>query len=245
MLNQIDENIGISKRRYQIMFSLHNSFGVMRKKEDCQLNNSLGYECIYYSDHDCVYPREVLIDILFRLRSGDCNILMFGDIVSVSVNGVLHSYQFLGVKSWNPENIEQTFVSLGTDFFKEEKKAIISKLHKKGMVLDLLDGAAISIKDEGILRSYEFYGIEKEVYHIKSKSFKIDTISEYSIYKLKNNKIVKANPGGTSFYDLRNALFYFLKKYHKEHFSVLLFNRKELEMVKDYYDLRAGLPYGT
>ena len=243
MLNNIDENIGISKRRYQIMFSLNNSFGVMRKKEDSNLCNSLGYECIYYANHDCVYPREVLIDILFRLRSGDCDVLMFGDIVSVNVNGILHSYQFLGVKSWDPENIEQTFVALGTDFFKEEKKEIISKLHKNGMVLDLLDGTAISIRDEGILKNYEFYGIEKEIYHIKS--FNINMISEYSIYKLKNNKIVKANPGGTSFYDLKNALFYFLKKYHKEHFSVLLFDRKELEMVKDYYDLRAGIPYGT
>ena len=241
MFKDIDERIGISKNRYQLLFSMENAYGILKKKADVDAETSKDYECVRYSNHDCVYPTEVLVDIMFRMRSGEKTCIEPEDIVCVCVNGLLYTYRFFGVVSWDPEDIEDNFKSLGTDFFSEEKKEIVEKLHKHGLVLNVLGGSVIALKDEPTLRKFNFYGIEKEIYPFKP----FNMISEYSIYKLKNDKITKVNPNGTSFYDIKNALYFFLKKCKGESTSILLFNRRELEMIKDCFDIKIGSAYGS
>lgn len=239
MHGNTEYKIGVSANRYNILFSFENAYAVFHKKDGCDTGTSLDYECTYYENHDCVFPGEVLVDILFRIRSGDFKWLCQGDILCVRVNGRLLSYGFCGIQSWNPSEVFSDFTPLDFCYFSEERENIINNLHKDGMVLDVLNGTIIPITNNDKVRKYNFYGIEKETYPIKTQSM----VSEYSVYSLENNRILRVNPNGNPFYDIKNALFFFLNKCKGSHPSVLLFNRKELEMVKDYLDLKPGSAY--
>jgi hypothetical protein len=242
MLSNIytDNKMDVSDNRYKILFSFENAYAVFHKKKSVDAKSSLEYECVYYENHDCVFPGEVLIDIMFRIRSGDFQCLRQGDILCVRVNGQLLSYIFCGIQSWNPQDVYSNFAPFSSQCFTEEKKNIIYSLHKKGTVLDILSGTLIPIHDNDKLLKYHFFGIEQEDYSIKA----LNMVSEYSVYCLEKNQITKINPNGNPFYDLKNAMFFFLNKCRANNQpSVLLFNRKELEMVKDCLDLKFGSAY--
>ena len=132
----------------------------------------------------------------------------------------------------------QTFAHL-IPVFLDEKEDIIKKLHKDGYVLDVLNGNTFSVKDDENIAKYSFYGIEKESYPLKS----LKTVAEYSVYSLEDDQIRRVNPNGNPFYDLKNALFFFFRKCKGKCPSILLFNRKELEMIKDYSDFKTGFAY--
>ena len=237
MLREVDNKIGISKERYKLFFSMENSYGIFRLKDNTEDYKSYNYECVNFFDHDCVFPSEVLIDILLHMRSGNYLFILPGDIVSICINGILYSYRFCGVTSWNPDNIEDVFEDMGTSFFNSEKKKIINRLHESGMVLDVLKGNVISLKEKSDLKRYNFYGIEKETYSFKPFNF----VSEYNIYRLKDGKITNINPNDSSFYNISHVLLYYMKRCQNEKYSVLLFNRKELEMIKDCMDINNGI----
>lgn len=233
MIKEIDKEIGMSIKRYNLLFLLNNSFGFFRLKNNDDLNNSLNYDCIYYREHDCVIAEDVLIDIMLHMRSGDEVDLVVGDIIAIRINGILYSYRFCGISSWNLNQIEENFENIGTVFFKKEVKRLIKNLHSNSRVLDVLKGQTIPLTKKDDLKKYNFYGIEKEDYSFST----IDFVTEYNIYKLYNGQIVNANPNESSFYNIDNVMFYYLKNYKDEKLSVLLYGRKELEMIKDYIDI--------
>lgn len=235
MLKEKEKKLEVPYKRYKILFSFDNAYAVFHKKDDSDGNSSSDFDCTYYANHNNVFPGEVLVDVMYRIRSGDFQWLESKDIVCVRVNGQLLSYRFEGIQSWNPKEVFSNFTPLGSRFFQEEKEDIIKKLHKNGMVLDVLTGSIISLKDDDELSKCDFYGIEKEAYPIKALSM----ISEYSVYSLEGDRIIRVNPNGNPFYDLKNALFFFLKKCKGKRSSILLFNRKELEIIKDHMDLKA------
>ena len=233
MLNEIDENIGISKERYKLFFLMEDSFGIFRPKENVVVRDSKNYKCIYFQNHNCVSAQEVLLDILFSVRSGNELDIIPGDVVSVCVNGIIYSYKFIGFISLNPNKLDVNFEKLGTEFCSNEKQHLVNHLHKNGMVLDVLKGKVIHLKDKRDLKKYSFYGIENETYSFRPFNF----IFKYNIYKLKAGKILNVSPNTSSFYNIRNVLVYYLKNCQSEKYSVLLFDRKELEMIKDYIDI--------
>lgn len=239
MLINIDKKIGVSKERYKMLFAFDNSYGVFRKTVEEGEDISSNYELIYFADHNCVLPVDVLLDIIFSLRTDSFD-LCPNDVVCIRVNGQLNSYRFCGIQSWNADDIFENFLPI-EDFLLKEQKDIINRLHKEARVLNILDGSTLSIKD-AVLNKYSFYGIEKEMYPSSNKKNRI--ISEYNIYSLENNAIHKVNPNGNPFFALKNALFFFYKKCNGKNSSVLLFDRKELEMIKDYWDLKQESVYG-
>ena len=109
MIKEIDKNIGISKERYRLFFLMEDSFAFFRPKENVVTRDSKYYKCIYFQEHNCVSAHDVLLDILFSVRSGNEFNLVPGDVISICVNGITYSYKFRGFITWNPDKLNVNF----------------------------------------------------------------------------------------------------------------------------------------
>ena len=224
----VHEYFGISKNRYKVLFSLESTYSVFRKERK-GFEISKNYECIRIYNHDCDCPADVLVDILFQLRSGDFIDLALDDLIIICIGGSLFPYTFCGMSRSGQDDVNRVFVPFDASFFLSEKTELIGYLHEHNMLLDMLSETIFSVSS--LPKKCDFFGIQKETYRKGSPSI----ISEYSIYKLHKRRIIEINPNGNPFYDLKNTFLYFLNKYRSD--CVLLYNRRELEMIKDYMDI--------
>ena len=225
-----NQYLGIGKQRFKALFSMGNSCSIFRKNENKPFPF---YECVSFIEHNCVMPEDVLTDIIYEMRSGSSLPLIYGDFLCIRINGACLTYMFCGFNNSN------SFAAVDFPLLDAEKEYIIKQIHKKNMVLDILLGKALSIKD--LVPSEQFFCIQKETYMQKSSKI----LSEYNIYKYHKNCIECINPNGNAFFDLNNILFYFYNVIKSDSSCILLYERKELEMIKDHYDLYMRVAYGA
>ena len=81
----------------------------------------------------------------------------------------------------------------------------------------------------------KIYCIDKETYSLSSRSGSV--ISNYSLLMLNNNVITNVNPSGRPFVMIANALYCFMRKMEKEKETLLLLDRHEFELIRDFNDL--------
>ena len=223
----------VSNERYQILFGFENVYGIFRSFDSKTADTSEEYNLIFFQSHNSLVPDDVLKDLIYLTRSGEVNIAV-NDIVSIKINGSFASYRFSGMKNHDPEQSGKNFVEI-SGFLNKEKSQYIDRIHEDNAVLSVLDGKIHSIKSID-LNSQVFYCIDNEVFGQASRAASI--MSDYSLYALNNLAIKVINPYTRPFVSIQHALYYYSKYQKKNASSVLLLNRKELEMVKDYHQLK-------
>jgi hypothetical protein len=219
-----------------MLFSFENMYGIFRPQTE---NNnkpkkSEYYELKYVRSHDSVVPDDVLKDILYLVRSGEITMLI-NDIVSIKINGTISDYRYLGYRSKNPEQSFNNF-AVTKGFLTDEKKYYILNLHKSNKVLSVLDGKVYSVNDSR-LSTRTFFCIDREVFQSPDRAAQIT--SDYFLYTLQNFNIKEVNPYRKPFGTVKHALYYYFKNQKSNADAILLLNRHELEMVKDYCELHA------
>ena len=111
---------------------------------------------------------------------------------------------------------------------------MLKGFHKMNMVLNVPDARLIPINELNLEKD-KIYCIEKETYLPSDSSGSI--ISDYSILTLKNNIIMNINPSGKPFVMIANALYYFMRRKKHENEALLLLNKHEFELIRDFHDL--------
>lgn len=225
------EYLNISSARYAIMFSLDNLYGLFRPRDFVSdMDNSLFYDLISFDVHHENFVEDVLIDIYLAIRSGKV-VININDVIVIKVNGKLFSYRYVkkvskfmvGTENFMPIN----------NFLEQEINLYMEKIHKNNMVLSVLDGVLFHLNDKAIATK-KVCCIEKELFQ-KGKNVANNTFSLYGLigYSIKN-----LNPGGKPFISLKNALYFFDRGFKGGRKSILLSDRRELEMIRDYLQLR-------
>lgn len=226
--NNMMSIFNITEERYKLLFGYENQYGIFHPKSDIQdYLNSHMYNLVYVSKYNSDTPSDVLKDISFLIRAGKF-ILHVNDIISIKMNGFTSSYRFCGILQK-----ENDFI-LVSNFLKKEKDFYVKKIHKMNMVLNVPDARLIPINELNLEKD-KIYCIEKETYLPSDSSGSI--ISDYSILTLKNNIIMNINPSGKPFVMIANALYYFMRRKKHENEALLLLNKHEFELIRDFHDL--------
>ena len=219
----------VSPMRYAIMFSFDNIYGVFRSDGSIDSLDSRKYDLILYDFHNSNSPKNVLTDLCFLLFSEKID-LCIDDIVAIRINGKLYCYRFTKIiKSSLCLDVFDCFVLVPTFLF-DEINGYLNRIHDDYNVLSVLDGRILSLDR---IRDLQCYCIVTETSSISCGNLSFC----FSLFCLSGLKIRNINPGGKPFVFLSDALYYFKKIQNKSYKPVLLFNRFELEMVKDYCEL--------
>lgn len=226
------DRFSISQSRYYMLFSLDNLYGVLRSHNSKQSVNSKSYDLLYQDVHDCNTVNALLTDLCFSIISGKID-LVINDVIAIKINGQLFCYRYVSeIKSLLQFNAAKSFSYIPV-FFQSEIEGYISILHNENKVLSVLDGRVFSLYDECLCNSH-VYCIES---NITSKHYN-SLLFYFYIYYFHNMSIDTVNPAGVPFTTLNNAFYYYKKKCKNTIPSILLFNLYELEMIKDYYELK-------
>lgn len=222
------EKFNISEDRYKIFFSYENQYGVFRPQGNIHSYlNSSEYDLICASEYSSDSPDDALKDISFLVRAGKLD-LKANDVISIKINGFSSSYRFYGLRK------ESEFV-LVPDFLRQERNFYIDCIHSLNMVLSVLDAKLIPI-DRLNLEKSEIYCIDKETFSPSDRSGSV--VSNYSLWALKNNMIFNMNPCERPFVMISNALYFFQKKRNREKNALLLLDKNEFELIRDFHDLK-------
>lgn len=226
--NTMMEKFNITEERYKLFFSYENQYGIFHPKEDIQdYLNSCQYNLSYVSEYNSDTPSDVLKDISFLIRAGKFE-LRVNDVISIKMNGFISSYRFCGTLQK-----ENDFIFV-PDFFKKEKDFYVNQIHEMNMVLSVLDARVIPMSELNLEKN-KIYCIEKETYLPSDSSGSV--ISNYSLLMFKNNMILNMNPSGRPFVMIANALYYFMRKKNQDNETLLLLDKHEFELIRDFHDL--------
>lgn len=222
------EKFNMSYERYMMFFGYKNQFGIFHPEDGASdFSNSCQYNLIYVSDYNSDTPSDVLKDISFLIRAGKID-LKVNDVVSVKMNGFTSSYRFCGLLQK-----EKDFI-LAPDFLVREREYYIKQIHENNMVLSVLDAKIIPMNELDFEKN-RIYCIDKETYSLSSRSGSV--ISNYSLLMLRNDVITNVNPSGRPFVMIANALYFFMRKMEKDKETLLLLDRHEFELIRDFNDL--------
>lgn len=224
------DKFNVTSARYAILFSYENVYGLFRPKETVKYHlNSSDYELISFDTHNSNFEGDVLTDLCFLVSANKLNIRI-NDVICIRSNGRLFSYLYIK-KLKGISDYSDCFMKI-KDFFKDEIYGYLDRIHNESRVLSVLDGKILSISDPN-LRKSRVYCIERETFDHKTSCL----TSNYSMFGLFDKDIRNINPGGLPFVSLKNAIYYYNKNRKKGQSGLLLFNRRELEMIKDYGQL--------
>lgn len=222
--------IDIDKRKYDLFFSFHNVFAVFRTgNHGTYSEDSRNSEMIYYDYTTANNPNAVLTDLIFLAKIGRLT-LKINDIVVVRFNGQLQSYRFHGVIQ-NAISDKDCFVKLD-DFTEAERVGYIEKIHSENCVLSVLDGKLLHLSNINLKKTIPC-AIDGKIFQTAKESF----MSDYSLYVYENDKVHIIDPDQRPFLQINVALLFFNQLKSKKK-PLLLLNRKELELVRDYFQLR-------
>ena len=231
--NYLMDRFRIPEARYVMLFSYENVYGIFRAEKFIdELDDSSGYDLKSFTIYENDSPDDVLKDILYLVRAGKLQ-LFFNDVICIKLNGFVISYRFCGSRD-NRELDSSRFVKI-SDFLKKEKETYISCIHKENMVLSVLEGQLYHISSFDV-NEYNIYCIEQETYGPADRSGNVMT--NYSLYALRGNVIQNITPHTQPLVMMNNALYCFYKNRKKDKSSLLLFNKRELELLRDYIELR-------
>lgn len=227
----------IEDTRFEFMFGFENVYAIFRCDRQCMLSsNSADYEITHLSYHACGNVKDVLKDCLFYSNYGSLD-LKLNDVLGIRINSYVTFYRFLGLRYSDMENSDKNFEEIPR-FAHNEKNLYLRMAHQNGYVLDVLEQRPVSLCDFDPNRTM-YYAIDAESYNYKSNGWKkhIFIVSDFSLYCIKNFEIKNVTPKNP-FLEIRNVLYYFLRlKAASDLTTVLVYNRKELAMIRDYYML--------
>ncbi len=218
----IYKKFNLSDSRYNILFGPINIWGIFQPSEYiCNYADSNFYNLIYTKEFTCNSIQSVITDIKYMNRSGSL-ILKFNDVIVIKINGAFFYYRFCGGDSFTEIY----------HFVDKEKTDYIYTIHRERMVLSLLDGFLYKLSNKKLLKN-KVYCIQEEFFRLTNNTI----VSNYSLFSLNsNNDMYHANPHGVPFMSMKNAAFYFHG--HGESNSLLLLNKKELNMIRDLRELK-------
>lgn len=214
-----------------MLFSFDNVYGIFRGMSGTDKNNSRNYELIRYLEHTSLAPDDVLKDIIYMIRAGEIS-LEINDVICIKINGAFASFRYSGMKYQNIEFASRNFLVV-QKFLIDELQWYISRLHRENRVLSVLDGRTFSV-NEIDARKQTLYCIDNETFRSAERAI----TSDYFLYVLKNSVIKESNPYPRPFISIKHALYYFFKYRSKNADALLLYNRHELEMIKDHSELK-------
>lgn len=222
----------IPEARYVILFSYQNIYGIFRPREFItDTNDSRYYDLENFTIYENDSPGDVLEDIVYMVRARKLK-LHLNDVICIKLNGFVISYRFCG--SMNNHKLDTSrFVKIA-DFLNNERESYISIVHKENMILSILEGLLYNIASFNF-KKYKVYCIDQESYGPADYSGNV--ITNYSLYALRGNTIQNMNLHTRPFVMVNNALYFFYKSRRKDKTSLLLFNKRELELLKDHMEL--------
>lgn len=233
MLKQI-KRLDMDEKRYRLFFSYDNVYGIFRSQSSMIAKASTDSEVCELWEHSSAALDDVLKDIMLMRRAGKLK-LRVNDVVCVKINGMLSCLRFAGEETSDLECAADNFRQI-ENFVREEYHKRIEHLHRHSMVLSVLDGRIFRIGDIDVAHS-TLFAIGAEVF-CADRDAVCGVRSEFSLYSLdQNNKIKNINPYGEPFFSVKNAICYYTATYRRAGEAILLLNRKELELVQDYYEL--------
>lgn len=222
---------GMSEARYMLLFSYENVYGIFRPRRFmADPNDSNYYDLKSFTVYENDSPDDVLRDIVFLARAGKIK-LHFNDVIVIKLNGFVISYRFCG--SISKREYKSRFAKV-PGFLKREQENYVSDIHRKNMVLSVLEGQLYYINSVD-LNQHKFYCIEQETYGPADCAGNVMT--NYSLYTLCGSVIKNVTPHIRPFVMLNNALYYFYKNQEKNRSSLLLYDKNELELLKDHVEL--------
>jgi len=220
----------MEKARYELFFSFQNLFAVFRmKKDENKLDQSQEGEIVFSERISSSDPEGVLKDILFLARLERID-LRINDVVVLRYNGQVKSYRFRGISGKNT-TVKESFVLI-CDFIREEKQEFLTNIHGENRVLSVLDGRILHLSNINLDKTIPC-AIDGKTFESSGETI----MSDYSLYVYDNNIVHIIDPEQRPFMQINVALLFFNQmKYKKQ--PLLLLNRKELEMIRDFYQLR-------
>ncbi len=228
--NTVMKKFDITADQYMMLFGYRNQYGIFHPDDNIRdYSDSRQYDLVYVSEHSSDAPSDVLKDISLMIRAGKLD-LKVNDVISVKVNGLTFSYRYCGMMrlQWDEDFI------MVPDFLKREKEFYVGRIHEMNMVLSVLDATMIPMNELNI-ENDNVYCIEKETYSSSNGAGRV--ISNYSLLMLKNGLISNMNPNGRPFVMIANALYYFMRKKRKKKGTLLLLDKHEFELLRDFHDL--------
>ena len=223
----LTDMVNISDARYSLLFSFENLYGIFRMKENAaDLNHSQSYDLVAFEYYGGGYSEEILKDIYFMLRCGTLD-LHINDMICIRFNGKMTAFRYVH-KPQNVMEVDKCFCPV-PHFIDDECENYIREIHEKNMVLSVLDGKVFSIQDP-IFENHRAYCVEKETFQ-NGRSFIRNTFSTYGLF---GTMIKCLDPYGRPFISRQNVLYFIEKGSKKKNKSILLLNRRELDMLKDY-----------
>lgn len=228
--NTVMKKFDITADQYMMLFGYRNQYGIFHPDDNIRdYSDSRQYDLVYVSEHSSDAPSDVLKDISLMIRAGKLD-LKVNDVISVKVNGLTSSYRYCGMMrlQWDEDFI------MVPDFLKREKEFYVGRIHEMNMVLSVLDATMIPMNELNI-ENDNVYCIEKETYSSSNGAGRV--VSNYSLLMLKNGLISNMNPNGRPFVMIANALYYFMRKKRKEKGTLLLLDKHEFELLRDFHDL--------
>jgi len=227
ILNSLSEN------RFEFFFGFENMLALFRN-EGRPSKNSNAYEIINLLKIECGNEKDALTDCMVYSDSGLLKVKI-NDVIGIKINGMQSFYRYLGRRFQAYEDVDKNFFKI-EDFIQREKTGFLRKIHKLGYVLDVLNHSLVSI-DELTLDDATYYAIDSEHFKTQRNSDSDIIVSDFSIYSIANLKVMNLTPQ-KPFLEIKNALYYFsgIKKAANKK-AILVLDRKELNMICDYYSL--------
>lgn len=217
------------------ILAVDNSYSIFRPLKSIHRGSFLtDYKHINTIKVNVFNVEDVLKDIFYMYRASLIDIDR-GDIVVIKINRRYSYYEFMGFRN--------EYLSLpGTCFieknisFDDEIISYVHKIHSNNKVFDLITGKAVEIRNIDLNRTTP-YAIDYEGFKL-NEFMGNKEVFDYYLYFLNRDSIECANPKHIAFNRLNNAIEFFYKFYLKKGLCLLLLDKKELEMVKEYNIIR-------
>lgn len=232
------EKVNMEYERYRFIFGFDNLITVFKPHDYMNATpNSKDYRVAFSIEHTCSSIEDVLMDLELFVRTGNERVII-NDVVGIKINGSIYCFRYLGMINAQLSSLEGYHEV--QNFIEYEKNNLIKEIHRQNKVMSVLYGELIPIEkiemEENLL-----YAIDGEMFKPSGDYGKGFTTTDYSLYCLEDMEINKVNPYPKPFFNISVALYYFLHnkngKRTKKRSPILLLNRQELEMIKDYHQL--------
>lgn len=218
--------------RHNFLFGLNNMAVLFRPHEGESMADSRSGSVIYRFEHECSSTKDFLSYLSVIYETGRIS-MQQGDVAGIKINGSIFNFRFSRHGRGCCLDVWEFFTE--DKFFETmEKTEYVDRLHKKNMVLDVLNGKEVGI-DSIRLSDTAVCAIDKETY-FPGGDRSSPVVTDYFVYKLKGAQIESINPRRIPFPDIRAALMFF--KYNRalsrSREQILLLNREELYLIRDY-----------
>lgn len=233
------EKVNMEYERYRFLFGFDNLVTVFSPYDYMNVtHSSKDYKVTYSFEHTCSSIEDVLMDLEVFVRTGNGKVVL-NDVVGIKINGSVYCFRYLGMKNAQLSLLDGYHEV--TNFIETEKNNLIREIHRENKVMSVLHGELIPI-DKIEIEENLLYAIDGEMFKPTGDYGKGFTTTDYSLYCLEEDmEINKVNPYPKPFFNISVALYYFLHskngKRTKKRCPILLLNRQELEMIKDYHQL--------